>query len=139
MAWRIGQPGLCKKRGIRDATPRIAAVGPGSDATVAVATKAAPLDWHGQHRRAARTLKVNDERAASQARPTYPGGRGNVPESRSRRALFCTGSTEARPFDAAHSSLPHGVHATARSHASSTRRKRSDHRPAAPKRRTDSL
>ena len=107
MAWRmLGQPVACKKRGIRGATPRIAAVGPGSDATVAVqgaGVRARQLMPAGSRCMGQpELLKVNDERAASQARPTYPGGRGNLPESRMSPRPYSeiTGRQGCRPFDA---------------------------------------
>ena len=47
-------------------------------------------------------LKVNDERAVSQARPTYPGGRGDLPESPKSPRPYSeiTGRQGCRPFDA---------------------------------------
>ena len=66
----------------------------GSDATVPVPTGGASL--------AARTFEMNDERAVSQARPTYPGGRGDLPESPKSPRPYSeiTGRQGCRPFDA---------------------------------------
>ena len=49
-------------------------------------------------------LKVNDERAASQARPTYPGGRGDLPESRMSPRPYSeiTGATKLCPGRSMH-------------------------------------
>ena len=81
----------------------------GSDATVPVPTGGASL--------AARTFEMNDERAVSQARPTYPGGRGDLPESPKSPRPYSeiTGRQGCRPFDArqlrarsTHAGLPNG-------------------------------